>query len=123
MLRPEQQQGSNTIFLQLVMLHTARVCLPAMVNAHYKIVSESQHCVAVPRETQTNVYSSQIGHHQQLREAIPPTSSLLNQWVYWGYRNIGKGLLTEARCLRGYITEKPTPAWVRGRERGIPGVA
>jgi hypothetical protein len=112
-LWPEQQQGSNIIFLQPVMLQTARLCFPTMVNAHCMAMSENQCCVTVPRETWTNVCSSQI---VVPRVAIPPKSCVLNQWIYWGCRNIGKGLLTEARYLR---TEKPTPAWVRGHESCI----
>lgn len=37
-----------------------------------------------PGEMPTNFYPAQIEHWCQTKETIPPKSSFVNQWVYWG---------------------------------------
>lgn len=43
-------------------------------------------CDTTPRETWTNVYSSQVGHWWQIKPWVVPNSTLVNYWVLLGER-------------------------------------
>ena len=58
----------------------SRFCISDRVR-----VGSWESLLTFPRETWTDLCSFQIEPQWQTKEMSPPNSSLVSQWVYWGY--------------------------------------